>query len=76
MGQNEQFLQSNATREAQTADELYSVAQSYANVGFQSSAMGLRTKIGDAIKALDRENGASDIIGRTAHLTAALGKLD
>jgi hypothetical protein len=89
MGQNEQFLQSQgdvdqslfsilskATQEAQTPQELHLAAKAYASVGFQSSAMALRSKIGDAVKALDRENGAVDVVERVAHLSAAMGLLD
>lgn len=39
-------------------------------------AMSLRSKIGEAVKELDRENGPVDVIERVAHLSAALGLLD
>jgi hypothetical protein len=65
-----------AAQEAQTPQELHLTAKAYASVGFQGSAMALRSKIGDAIKALDRENGAVDIVERVAQLSAALGLLD
>lgn len=62
-----------AAQDAESPAEIHMVAQSYSDLRMSQSAMTLRTKIGNEIKArVDKPNTIKDI----AYLAGALSLLD